>query len=507
MNEQKKSSRKSILILVFSMVLLCALVGINVLIYYIPAEYTQFDATGIKMHKISKDSEELAASLQENVTIYWVLEDTMITDSNSMSYFLLKYLNAGDRIRLKLLDRTDDAEVIKKFTKSQLSDGSLIVESARRYQIIDSESMYYYVNEFINSEAGGVYKMTATQYENFLTLYGNDMKQTTTTRYFCGEALLSSALDYVTREQIPQTYVLEGHGGSGMSEILTEFLSGSGEGLKELALDKVDTVPVDAACVILFSPESDLNERETQLLTDYIQKGGSFLLVSGPDTSDFQNLASVCALFGMGPTGGKVVDPTAGYHVGTADLLRPLLIDKNHTITSYMNYYGFKAYMPESMGIAIADKQFLPKGVTTTVLLGTTTNGYRVSEDAAQTKLCDPAAQYVAACATMATTTADGTNNNAFFAWFASSQAFTDEAASAVSLGNYYYLATALNWMTMEDSFSSKYETIAEVDLSVPVLDKMTTTSAIVIGLATVVIVPLGLLTAGLVIWLKRRSR
>ena len=40
-----------------------------------------------------------------------------------------------------------------------------------------------------------------------------------------------------------------------------------------------------------------------------------------------------------------------------------------------------------------------------------------------------------------------------------------------------------------------------------PMLDNMTTTSAIVIGIVIVVVLPLGMITTGLAIWLKRRRR
>ena len=98
-----------------------------------------------------------------------------------------------------------------------------------------------------------------------------------------------------------------------------------------------------------------------------------------------------------------------------------------------------------------------------------------------------------------------GTADNAYLAWFASDEAFTDEAAKLCYNGNYYYLAMTARWMS--ETFVSDYATLEAVDLSTPMLDNITSTSAIMLGLIMVVVIPLGLLITGVIIWLKRRSR
>lgn len=490
---------------VTGIVLLCALILVNVLIYALPAQYTLFDTSGNPASKISDSSEAFVAELKEDVTVYWLCADGVT--NTAFSQFLLRYAEAGERIRLQIVDTTIHPDFVKKYTDGAVSNYSLIVESEKRHQIIDVMDMYYYINDFINSLAETTYPMTLAQYEELrASSYGTYMDQTTTSIYFKGEALLTTALDYVTREQIPHAYVLTGHGETAMSDTLKSIFASVNVIPQTLDAKTATAIPADANCVLLFSPEDDLSDHEVAVLTAYIKNGGSFLLVAGPDTSDFKNLASVCALFGMSPSGGIVVDPNTDNYKGDPSRLVPL-INSKHAAMYAVGSSGFLAYMPNAMGITLADKDTLPSGVTTQVLLGTSDKGYRVSKDSARTPLCKPAAQIVAAAGTLATTTPDGTTDNAYFAWFASDEAFTDTAAKVSSNGNYYYLAMTASWMSVDESFSSKYSGIAAVDLSTPMLDNMTTTSAIVIGIVIVVVLPLGMITTGLAIWLKRRRR
>ena len=497
-----KIFHKPVRAFVISAAVLCAAILISVLAYQIPSDFTRFDITGVEMHKVSRDTKDFVAGIDEDITIYWIYENEL--PNESMSMFLLNYLNASDHLSLRSVNPSTSPDFLKKYTSRTVSNGSLIVESGRRYQIIDASDMYYYVNEFINSGVGYTYEMTEAEYTYYHNLYSTDMDQAATTRYFKGEALLTSALDYVTQPLIPRPYILTGEGKQTLSKTLHEVFSNADLASTELDLGKETTFPEDAGCIILFSPTSDLTEHEADILKAYIKNGGSFLLVSGPASSGFENLASVCTLFGMSPTDGMVVDTNTSYHNGEAHLLVPL-INSNHAAMNAVGSMGYLAYMPESMGIAFTDP--LPSGVETQVLLGTSESGYRVSEDSAKTPLCSASAQFVAACGIMETEAGDGTKDQAYMTWFASEKAFTDEYAKAASHGNYYYLMMSLRWMVEDEKFTSVYSTLSAANLSVPVLEGVTTTSAIVVGLMTVVVLPLALLVTGLVIWLKRRGR
>ncbi len=497
--------RRGTAVFITAVVALILLVALCIGVYHIPADYTLFDTSNTPMAEISEDAREFVAGLAEDVTLYWLCPhgeiDTNLTDVGD---FLIPYLEAGERITLKIINTTEHPDFAAKYTSATLTNYSFIVESARRYRVIDLLDLYYYTNEYINSIAGGIYEISVAQYSSMYAAYGTYMDQAETRYYFDGEAYFTAALDYVTADSIPHTYLMTGHGDGITSEALKTIMTSAGIVPEALDLEKADKAPDDANCIILFSPETDLTKHEADLLKAHVNGGGSFLLVAGPDTSDFENLASVTALFGMKPSAGVVVDTNSQCYKGDITKLLPL-INSNHPAMYAIGSMGYLAYMPGSMSIAMDST--LPANVTTTAMLGTSDSGYRASKDSARTPLCKPAAQFVAASAILETSTADGIADKSYFSWFASDEAFTDEVLKNTSYGNYYYLAMTAKWMTEDEQFSSKYETLAADDLTAPMMENMTTTVAIILGIITIVVIPLGLLVIGVAVWLKRRNR
>lgn len=500
----KRASQKRIRCFVICVALLFVLVAINVVVCFLPGSYTLFDVSDQAMGHVSRDTRDFVASLEEEVTIYWLCAGGLSADKGMIS-FLTRYLEAGEKVSLKVIDTVEYPDFASQYTANELTDGSLIVESRHRARVIDALDMYYLTNEYVDTELGSHYQLSVQEYTALYEQFGEYMDQTATIPYFCGEALLTSAIDYVIQETIPHTYLLTGDHYGVMNEGLQSILTSMSLTPEVLELQKHDKVPDDASCVLIFAPTADLSDHETALITSYVKDGGAVLLVSGPEDSGYQNLASICQLFGMSPADGLVVEPSDNYHRNDISQLLPL-INSNHMAMYYVGSAGYLAYMPNACGISIDET--LPTGVSAMALLATSETGYRVSEDSAQTPLCMPSSQYVAAYATLDTTTADGTIDKAYITWFASEDAFEDEAASAYYYGNYYYLAMSVSQMADSETFTSKYTTIAAVDLSVPRLETSdAATGTILPGLLMIVVLPLGIAGICVGLWLGRRRQ
>lgn len=497
----KSAAKVATRTVILGAILLCVLVVVNLIVLALPADFTLFYTSDEGMSYVSDESLSFAEALEEEITVYWLCEDEVLHEQ--MGRMLTHYAEASDRISLVMVDPLADPTFTAKYTSSELSNYSLIVESGRRAQVIDYQDMFYYVNDFVNEQlAGQVMELSYSEYMALYETYGAYMDSTATTEYFQGEALVTAALDYVTLESIPHAYVLTGHGDRTMSDTLVSVMEMFNVAPEALNLQDAEGVPADANCVVLFAPKDDISTHEATLLIEYVNRGGALLLVSSPETVGFENLGTVCAEFGMSAEEGMVVDSTEDYNRGNPHQLIPL-INSSHAAVSTVGSAGYLAYMPESHGIKIAET--LPEKVSATALFATSDKGYRVSLEDGETALCEPATQYVGACAMKTIDTAEGTTKTAYFTWFASAEAFTDEAAKVYSGGNYYYLAVSARWMS--ELYSSPYSTISGVNLSTPMLEELTIGGAIVAGIVVVVVIPIGFLTAGLVIWLKRRSR
>ena len=215
-SRMKRSSRKSAVSLALGAALLALLLVINLLVALLPAKVTTFDVTGAGLTNISPETDKFVSEMKEDVTIYWLCADGMVNERYDL--LLTRYEEAGDHVTVEVIDTTANPQFATQYAGSALADQSLIVKSARRVTTVVEADMYYVVNEFINQNlnSGNAVPLTLSEFEQYQSqiyqYYGEDIANYATDYYFRGEALVTAALDYVTREYIPHPYLLTGHG-------------------------------------------------------------------------------------------------------------------------------------------------------------------------------------------------------------------------------------------------------------------------------------------------------
>jgi hypothetical protein len=212
------------------------------------------------------------------------------------------------------------------------------------------------------------------------------------------------------------------------------------------------------------------------------------------------NLNSVVSLFGLTAKKGLVQEGDASFISGNQYTLVPTVSDQ-HTATAYVTSGGYKPLLPDCHAIGVTEK--LPAGVTVTPLFTTSDKAVLVSLDKSTT-LTEAGKHQVAVAATKSVTTAEGTTKTAGLTWFASANAFTDTAAEGSKGGNYYFYAATVS--LMGERFTSAYEDLTPVSLQTESL-KVDSLPALIIFLVTVVLIPVALLTVGIVIWIRRKRR
>ncbi len=498
----QRAGKRGIRAFVIGAVLLAVLIVVNVLMGALPAKLTQFDISGVGMTEISDETAKFLSEVNEDVTIYWLCDEGVVDDQFDL--LLTRYTEACDRLTVEVIDPQANLTFTEAYTSEELSDYSLIIESARRYRVVDAAELYYYTNDFINENVGSEVPLTSDELNQYYSLYGEYMASYETHMYFQGETLITSAIDYVTKETIPHAYLLTGHGDTAPSDLLLELLSSMNVQVETINLQNLEAVPADAGCVILHAPENDISAHETTLLTDYLTGGGSLLMATSPaNVESCPNIMSLGALFGLSAEPGLVREGDSAHTAGSsADVLVPD-VSTDHYATYYVKNSGYSARMPRSHAISVASE--LADGVTVTPLFTTSEKASRVSLEDVSQSISEKGMLNVAVAATKALTTADGTTDSADLVWFASTDAFTDEQANNTSGGNYYYYASLLSWIS--DSFSSSFEALSPVSLTGQSLSGLTTGAVFLLGLVVVVVIPVGLLITGIVIWVKRKRR
>jgi ABC-2 type transport system permease protein len=271
--------------------------------------------------------------------------------------------------------------------------------------------------------------------------------------------------------------------------------------LDPLDLSTSGGIPVDANCLVLYSPKRDLTPHEASLITAYLNGGGSLMLNTSPEAVEScPNLNSVVSLFGLTAKKGLVQEGDASFISGNQYTLVPT-VSAEHTAVAYVTSGGFKPQLPNCHAIGVAEK--LPQGVTVTPLFTTSDKAVTVSLDKSAT-LTEAGKHHVAVAATKSVATADGTAKTASLTWYASADSFTDTAAEGSKGGNYYFYAATLS--LMGESFTSPYMKLTPVPLQTESLE-VDSLPALIIFLVTVVLIPLALLIVGIVIWIRRKRR
>lgn len=507
---------------VMGVIVLAAIIVANLLVGALPAKVTDIDVSGIGMTEISDQTQKFVSGMTEDVTVYWLCEDGV--EDEQFRLLLSRYEEAGKHITVKVVDPLKDTAFTSKYSISSVSPFSLIVESARRYTVVDTVDYYTYTNQlfpvvyqqFSQYFSSAILEpMTRAELNSFTAQNGtvisymlmqlglnvSDITQYETVHSFVGEAKLTAALDYVTQEYIPHAYLLGGHGDAKPSETLEGLLGSMELGTEPLDLSTSGGIPRDAGVLILFAPKTDLSAHEASLITEYLNGGGSLMLNTSPEVvASCPNLGSVVALFGLEAEAGLVQEGDTGFIADGSQYNLVPTVNTQHSAMGFVSSSGYKVRMPNAHAISTAET--LPAGVTVTPLLTTSDKAVRVSLDKVST-LSEPAKMNVAVAAAKSVTV-NGQSATASLTWFASADAITDLAAEGSSGGNYYAYGATLSLMTPR--FTSDYNSLEGVSL-------MTTPLAVddgaMLGLGAlmVLVIPAGLLITGIVIWFRRKRR
>lgn len=484
-----RNGKKRISIFCVSLGLALLLILANILVAdLLPWSLTKRDVGKDNLSRVSEKSWELVRTLEEDVHIYWLCTDG--SSDYALELLLTRYAEAGDHLYVEIPDMTDEsvAALIKGYVgdTASLSNYSLIVASERRYTVLDYTDLLLFSNDMLNSYLGSETYLTFTQWASYMEKNASLLQNSVTSTYFRGEAQLSSAIDYVTAETIPQGYLLRGHGKTELPEELMVYLEAYGMG--ELDLTAGGEIPSDADCLVLYAPETDLGEEEERVIRAFLEAGGSFLLATDPDCLETcPRAAGLGSLYGLTAEAGVVSEIDETYYDELPTCIKPTLNSTN-SISSLLLNNEIEVVMPNSHAITM--ETTLPAGVMVSPLLTTSGEG-------------EGGKKNVAVEATLPVTLSDGTTRTGKFVWFGSTDAFTEGSEEAYDGGAYALFISA--FMELRLPFSSEYESISSICMSGESLTGMTRGGAFFWSVLCIAILPAACIVAGVVIYRKKK--
>lgn len=149
----------------------------------------------------------------------------------------------------------------------------------------------------------------ALSYQDFLTLSLNLEAGAYEVSGLSYEGRITSAIAYVTREEIPRVIVAQGHRelDEAATGVLAELLESNYFDVRYGRLSELEPKPGDL--VMLLSPTRDLTEGEVETLAAFAEAGGSFLFTCDytDPVASMPNYAALMRSFGFLPKEGVVV--------------------------------------------------------------------------------------------------------------------------------------------------------------------------------------------------------
>ena len=306
-------------------VVLAILIVVNIFASALPTSLTKYDISSSKLYSITSNTKVVVNNLQQDITIYWVVQADM--EDAIIENLLGKYESLSSHIEVVKKNPDVFPTFAEQYTDEDVPNNSLIVESGERYRYISYDDLY------------------ETEFDSYSYTY--------VTSGFDGEGAITSAIDYVVTEDLPQLYVLEGHGEAELPATFTDSIDKANIEVNSLSLLTVDEVPEEADAIVIYAPESDISEEEKTMLADYADNGGKLLVMAGPvEGTTLTSLNSLLSDYGVEMNEGIVIEGDRNYYAfGYPYILMPEMASSDITDTLIAeNYYPI---LPLAQGLTI----------------------------------------------------------------------------------------------------------------------------------------------------------
>lgn len=330
--------------LIITAIVLAILIVANIFVAALPSNITKFDISSSKLYSITSNTKVVVNALQQDVTIYWIVQADQ--EDSILENLLAKYDSLSSHISVVKKNPDVFPTFAEQYTSEDVPNNSLIVESGDRYRYISYSDIY------------------EAEFDTYSYSY--------VASGFDGEGAITSAIDYVVTEDLPQLYVLEGHGESDLPSTFADSIEKENMEVNTLSLLTVDEIPDEADAIVIYAPQSDLSEEEASMLSEYAENGGKLLVISGPvDGTELTNLNSLLADYGVEVNDGIVIEGDRNYYAfGYPYILMPDMASSDVTDSLISeNYYPI---LPLASGLTVGTST---KG-TVTELLTTSSDAF-----------------------------------------------------------------------------------------------------------------------------------
>ena len=445
------------------------MVAVMVLVNLVVDQFQlEADLTQNRLFSLSDQTFQVLDNLDSDVTVYQI--GTTGRENPLIDSVLERYAKRSSHIKLATLDPERNPGLATKYEEEgQVRPGGLVVDAGDRFRMI-------------------------SQFDIF-----NVNMQTRQATSLSLEQELTAALLYVTTGDLPKVYLLEGHGEQSMFQLgisglsVRDLLENDNYAVDTLDLVSRETVPDDADVLLVVAPAQDLTAAEIGRLESWMRDGGRVVFaLQGARRSELPNLAELLAGFGVRVVNGIIVEEAGRHTPDSQVFLVPEMT--SHEIVAPMRSDRLFTVMPAAG--PIEELETKRRTLTVESFLNTSAGSFLRTDfdiQSVEQQEGEPNGPFAVGVA-ITDNDLDGYVKSRVVVY--SSAMFLSQPYQA----NYDMLLNSLSWArSREESISIRAKSLRTFPL------RITRLAALIISGVAVLIIPLGVLGAGLAVWLRRR--
>ena len=468
----KKHIKNGSYTMVMSVIFIAVVIVINMIVSTIPSKYSEIDISSQNLYSIGDETKKMLKDLEKDVTIYQIAQSG--SEDENISSLLKKYEDESKHIKVEQKDPVVNPKFVSQYTSDDLSANSLIVVCGDRNKVIDYNNIYE----------------TSIDYQTYSS-------QTTG---FDGEGQITSAIGYVTSENLPVLYTVEGHGEKDMDSSIKEDIEKANMDIKSLNLLTEGSVPDDADCLFIDSPSTDFSSDEKDAIIEYLENGGKAIIFSDYTTEDMPNFDAILENYGVQRTEGVVFEgDNQHYAMQMPYYLVPTI--NSTDASSETASAGYYVLAPYAQGIKQLDD--VRDTVKIESILTTSDQAYSKTDLNSNTIEKEDGDVEGPFDLGVSITESLDDDKETQIVYYSTSNLMDSQTNQMVSGGNEKLIMESLKWMT--DTEESASVSIPSKSLEVSYLT-ITDYDATFWKICTIALIPGIFLVIGFVVWIKRRK-
>ncbi|MFQ6819420.1 MAG: Gldg family protein [Blautia sp.] len=468
----KKTLKNGSYSVVLSVIFVVIIVVVNLIVNAFPSTYTELDVSDQQLFSIGDQTKDFLKELDKDVTIYQIAQSG--SEDEVVSKLLQKYEEASDHIKVEKKDPVVNPKFTSEYTDEEVSSNSLIVVCGDRSKIVD--------------------------YNN---IYESSMDYTTysyTTSGFDGEGQITSAISYVTSDNLPVLYTLDGHGEKSLDSTLQEDIEKANIEIKSLNLLTEESVPEDADCLMINSPSTDISEDERDAIIEYLENGGKAMIFSDYTEESMDNFDAVLENYGVERVDGIVIEGDAQHYAMQMPYYLLPDVSSAEAVSDFSSQ-GYFVLAPYAQGIRQLDN--VRDTLTIESLLTTSDEAY--SKTDLNTETLEKTDEDIDGPFDIGVSITEKVDDDKTtqIVYYSTANLMDSQINQMVAGGNEQMITESLNWMCSTDEASTI--SIPSKSLEVSYLT-VTAYDAAYWKICVMGLIPGVFLVVGFVVWLKRRK-